>query len=116
MNDIRELPVTGANIYPSLTTPTQENHPLPDQSSNETPLQADKSGDRRPKLVATTAVGTNRKGVSTLVGGQENENESKKNTGGNQDQQDGTNEGDTDRMVDEDNSNNRDTGGKEVMG
>ena len=116
MDDIREMTVTVANTHPYLTTPTQENHQLPDQSSTKTPLQEDESGDRGSNVVATAAVGTNLKGVSTMGGGQEHENESKENSGGNQDQQDGTNEGDTDRIFDEDDSNNSDMGGQRSYG
>ena len=110
------MTVTVTNKHPYLTTPTQENHQLPDQSSTETPLQAGESGDCGSNVVATAAVGTNLKGVSTMGGGQENENESKENSGGNQDQQDGTNEGDTDRIIDEDDSNKGDMGRKRSYG
>ena len=72
MNNIREMTVTVANTHPYLTTPTQENHQLPDQSSTKTLLQADESGDRGSNLVATAEVGINLKGVSTMGGGQEN--------------------------------------------
>ena len=84
MNDIVEATVTVADIHPGLT-PTQEKHPLPDQSSTEITFKTNELGDCGLKVVATTVVGTTLKGVSTLGGGHENDNESKENTGRNQD-------------------------------
>ena len=103
------------DIHSGLTL-TQEKKPPTAHTSNVTPPREVESGDPRLKVVAITAVGTNLQGVSTLRGRQENENESTQNTDRNQDHQDGTNEGATDRMVDDVDSHNSNTGDEDVTG